>query len=179
MTSPLSIVICLAFMVYLAYSPDFAQAYDGDFDDKPWVEQQAQLPPFPKAENLLKIPMNTMSAFEVWIDSASIDIGRDGVVRYTFVARSARGGENVSFEGMRCETRERKLYAVGRSDKTWGQVRNATWAGYGSNPRSHHYELATEYFCPDYKNVMSLKDALRNLKEGGVRTARSKAERAE
>lgn len=112
--------------------------------------------------------METMGSFQVAVDSASIDIGKDGVIRYVLIAKSGGGGENISFEGIRCETRERKLYAIGRSDKTWGQVRNASWAVYGSNPRSYHYELAKEYFCPDFKNVMNVADAIKNLKEGGV-----------
>jgi hypothetical protein len=160
---------CLALITIFACPLGFAQSFSGDFDDKPWVEQQAQLPAFPKTENLLKIPMDSMSSFNVSIDSTSIDIGKDNVIRYVFVARSERGSENISFEGIRCETRERKLYAVGRPDKTWGQVRNAAWVTYGTNPRSYHFELAREYFCPESKSVMNVAGALKNLREGGVR----------
>jgi hypothetical protein len=159
---------CLASGLFVC-SVALAQSYDRDFDEKPWVEQQAQLPSFPKAENLIKIPMETMDSFEVAIDSTSIDIGKDAVIRYVLVARSIRGGENISFEGIRCDTRERKLYAIGRPDKTWAQVRNAAWVVYGANPRSYHYELAREYFCPDYKRVIDVAEALKNIRNGGIR----------
>ena len=146
-----------------------AQFYDSEFDEKSWVEQQTQLPSFPKAEGLIKISMQSMSAFDVAIDSGSVDIGKDGVVRYVLIAKCNRGSENISFEGIRCETRERKLYAIGKPDKTWGQVRNAVWTNYGVNTRSYHYELANEYFCPEFKRVMTATEALKNLKGGGVR----------
>jgi len=146
-----------------------AQFYDGEFDEKSWVEQQAQLPSFPKTESLIKIPMTNMSSFEVAIDLKSVDVGKDGVIRYVLIAKSNRGSENISFEGIRCETRERKLYAIGKPDKTWAQVRNAVWTNYGANPRSYHYELANEYFCPDLKRVLTVTEALKNLKGGGVR----------
>ena len=146
-----------------------AQFYDSEFDEKSWVEQQAQLPSFPKAGSLIKIPMENMSSFEVAIDPGSVDIGKDGVVRYVLIAKSNRGSENISFEGIRCETRERKLYAIGKPDKTWGQVRIAGWTNYGANPRSYHYELANEYFCPEFKRVMTATEAVKNLKGGGAR----------
>jgi hypothetical protein len=146
-----------------------AQFHDGEFDEKSWVEQQAQLPSFPKTEDLIKIPMVNMGSFEVAIDPRSIDNGKDGVVRYVLIAKSNSGSENVSFEGIRCESRERKLYAIGKRDKTWAQVRNPAWTNYGANPHSYHFELANEYFCPDLKIVMTVTEALKNLKEGGVR----------
>jgi hypothetical protein len=147
--------------------PAGSQLFGGDFEEKQWTEQQAQLPAFPKTQDLIRIRMETMSGFEVSIDGSSIDIGQDGVVRYILFAKSARGTENVSFEGIRCDSRERKLYAVGRADRTWGQVRNPTWTSYANNPRSHHAELAREYFCPNFTKVLDADQAVKNLRRGG------------
>jgi hypothetical protein len=53
------------------------------------------------------------------------------VVRYTVVVKSPAGAETVSFEGMRCESGERKLYAFGRADGQgggeWSRNRYARW----------------------------------------------------
>ena len=144
-----------------------AQLFRGDFDEKPWAEQQAQLPAFPIPQNLIRVNMETMRNFEVAIDGSSIDIGQDGVVRYILVARSSGGAENITFEGIRCDSRERKLYAIGRSDKTWGEVRNPAWTSYAINPRSYHAELAREFFCPELAIVLNAAEAARNLRRGG------------
>jgi hypothetical protein len=143
------------------------QTRSDDPEEKPWVEQDWRLPAFPKAENLVRVPLESMKSFEVAIDATSIDIGQDGVIRYVMVARSRSGGENISFEGIRCETRERKSYAIGKADKTWGTVRTPVWTGYAANLRSHHNELAREYFCPRLARVSSVKEALNNIRRGG------------
>ena len=108
-----------------------------------------------------------MKSFEVAVDATSIDIGQDGVIRYVMVARSRSGAENISFEGIRCETRQRKNYAIGKADKTWGMVRIPVWTGYAANLRSHHNELAREYFCPRLAMVSSVSEALNNVRRGG------------
>lgn len=143
------------------------QTHSDDSEEKPWVEQDLRLPPFPKPENLIRVPLESMKSFEVAVDATSIDIGLDGVIRYVMIARSQSGGENVSFEGIRCETRERKLYAIGKSDKTWAIARAPAWGGYAANLRSHHNELSREYFCPRLARVTSVSDAIKNIRRGG------------
>src|SRR5690242_4566519 len=105
-------VACLTALLGM-FAPAHAQLFGGDFDEKQWIEQQAQLPAFPKTQDLIRIKLETMGNFNVAVDGSSIDIGQDGVVRYILVAKSLTGTENISFEGIRCESRERKLYAVG------------------------------------------------------------------
>ena len=163
--SGIGLVSCLALLFHSGFV--MGQAQFDDSEDKPWVEQGLRLPPFPKPENMIRIPLESMKSFEVAVDATSIDIGQDGVIRFVMVARNQSGGENVSFEGVRCETRERKLYAIGKSDKTWGVARAATWGGYAANLRSHHNELAREYFCPRLARVTSVSDAIRNIRRGG------------
>ena len=142
-----------------------AQNIGEDFDDKEWKEQVAQLPLFPKPENLVRAQIGIEATFTFFIDQASIDVGRDGVIRYSVVARSQGGAENVSFEGIRCATRERKIYAFGRPDKTWAQARNPTWASISTarlNP--YHADLADRYFCPQRSPVFDAASAIRNLR---------------
>lgn len=144
-----------------------AQAYSDDFDEKPWEEQQTQLPVFPRSENLLPVRLETMQAFQPFVDGKSLDLGRDGVIRYVLVAVSPSGSRNVTFEGIRCETRERKIYAVGRGDATWAEARGAKWTAYGGNPRLYQNELARKYFCPRLSRVSSVEHAVENIRRGG------------
>jgi len=146
-----------------------AQLFARDFDEQEWVEQQARLPVFPKAENLLVARIEAARTFQFLVDGSTIDIGRDGVVRYVLVARSASGSENISFEGVRCETRERKLYAVGRPDKTWAPSRNSAWIMYSISAVNHHAELAATFFCPNTLIARNASQVVDLLKSGGIK----------
>jgi len=146
-----------------------AQLFTRDFDEQEWVEQQARLPLFPKTENLLVAQVEVARSFQFLVDASTIDIGKDGVVRYVLLARSANGSENVSFEGLRCETRERKLYAVGRPDKTWAQARNSGWEAYSKSATNYHAELAAMYFCPDASVAGNVAQVVNYLRRGGFK----------
>jgi len=150
--------------------PLTAYAEWGDFDiefeaDKPWVELSAQLPPTPKAENLVEFNVSSAARHRHFVDTASISVGEDKVVRYTVVIEAAGGAKNVSFEGMRCETGERRLYAYGHSDGTWSKARNSGWEGIKFRSLlSYHKALYEDHFCPDGINVKDGKEAAQNLR---------------
>src|SRR5450631_3218972 len=96
---------------------------EDDSESKPHGELEVKLPAMPKAENLLPFEAGAASSNRFFIDAQSILVGDDGIVRYTLVIRSASGAENVSYEGMRCETVEQKYYAFGRRDGSWSSAR--------------------------------------------------------
>jgi hypothetical protein len=139
---------------------------DEDFDGKPWQEQKAQLPAYPKPENLVQFGVVSTS-FEFFVDDASVTVAQDGVVRYTLVARSSSGAMNVSFEGIRCDTHERKLYAFGRFDGTWMQARRSEW-GYISRGQSgsQHAVLAGDFFCLPGGRARTAEEAVQALRLG-------------
>ena len=137
-----------------------------DFDEEaPWVELQATLPPYPKEENLLPFYVSAATDNRFFVDGTSINVGADGVVRYVLVVRSATGASNVSFEGIRCATREKKVYAFGRADGTWVKARVSTWEpiSYQDRNRQHHV-LHQDFFCPDKLPVASSEAAVAALK---------------
>lgn len=158
--------------VLLMCLPALAQAAWLDFErefeaDKPWVEMAAQLPPYPLAENLLPFTVSSVTRNRHFVDAASISVGEDKVVRYTVVIEAAGGAKNVSFEGMRCETAERRLYAYGQSDGTWSRARNAGWEPIKLRSLlSYHKALFEDVLCPGGINVQKPAEALRNLKQG-------------
>jgi hypothetical protein len=149
--------------------------FEHDFEEntKTWKEIQAQLPPYPKAENLVEFKVTASSSNRFYIDFDSINVGEDGVVRYTVLIRSPAGAETVNFEGMRCETRERKLYAFGHRDgkggEAWSRNRFAKWESFPVRvASSHQRELFSHYLCA-VETAGDLKKIQYAVKTGGVK----------
>ena len=92
-----------------------------------WQEQDVVLPAYPRADNLIEVPLSLRDfPFTLWIDSASLDVGEDRVVRYTGVLRSEAGAENVFYEGIRCAKKEYQRYAYG-SGREFQPLQRSQW----------------------------------------------------
>ena len=84
------------------------------------------------------------------------------------VARSPAGAVNVSFEGLRCKTRERKLYAFGRADRTWAEARRVEWQKLSGTERNPYAAvLAEDFFCPARGIVRNSQEAVDALRRKG------------
>jgi hypothetical protein len=164
------------FLAVLLLLPGMAAAqgrqFESDFDDerKTWKEIEAKLPAYPRPENLIAFDAGGATPHRFFIDAPSVSVGEDGVVRYTLVIRTAGGATNVSFEGIRCETREQKTYAVGHSDGTWSRARESRWRRIEYREiNQHHAALYKEYFCDGGSPVRRAADAVNALKYGTPR----------
>ena len=94
-------------------------------------------------------------------------VDEDGVVRYTLIARSPSGSDNVSFEGMRCETGEYKPYAFGSVDNTWLRASNGEWSLIRKQRANDiRYGLYRYYFCPYGVPQRDAGRAIAALKQG-------------
>lgn len=132
-----------------------------------WQELEVPLPAYPRPENLLAIPIGGGSPHQFFVDSKSVVVGKDGVTRYTVVMKTSGGATNVSYEGIRCQTRERKIYAIGRSDGTWTQTRSAPWKRVLLQDRlPYSYTLFNQFFCNERTQPTSARRALDALKLG-------------
>ena len=143
--------------------------WDKDFDEetKGWKEIQAQIPVYPKGEALVRVPTGTATSHHFFVDPRSISLGEDGVMRYTVVSKAAGGALNVTFEGMRCETRERKLYAVGRSDGSWVRARDTQWHRVVLRDLTpHHHTLYHQFFCNERTRPTAPRIAIDALRRG-------------
>ncbi len=129
-------------------------------------EGEVKLPAAPKAASLIEFFPSSASSFRFFIDADSLNLGRDGVVRYTLVARSANGYDNVTYEGMRCDTNSVKIYAYGnagawsRSDSDWKPIE-------GRSVQRWHNELRSRYFCPIGVTILTTAEGLNALRRGG------------
>ena len=150
--------------------------WDAEFDEdkKSWKEIQAQIPPYPKPENLVQLKAGNVTSHRFYVDASSVSLGEDGVMRYTVVVKTTGGATNVTFEGMRCETRERKVYAIGHSDGTWVRARDPKWQRIELRELTpYYYVLYREYFCSGAHARPPPKQAVEALKAGrGFRHSR-------
>ncbi|KIO50383.1 CNP1-like family protein [Nitrosospira sp. NpAV] len=181
------ILLLLCFLTLAACAPRKAlEGFDREFDGgKSWAELQVQLPAYPKAGNLLPFDAGPASDNLHYIDAPSIVVGEDGIVRYTLVIKSPEGAMNISYEGMRCATdgaresvraeililkfqvTEKRLYAIGRDDRTWARARISKWEEL--EDVSQHYAqraLSRYFFCPANVMVRNEEEAIQALKRG-------------
>ena len=170
--------IALGFSVFLgsaqAQIPEslipkpYVPVLDDEYEKKPWQEVEAQLPPVPRDENLLPFYVSATAANTFRIDGSSISVAEDGVVRYVLVVQAPGGARNISFEGLRCDTKERRLYAFGHPDGSWSKARSNQWVSVENKVvNRHHAELMREYFCPAGRGIRSAAEGVAALKAGG------------
>lgn len=156
-------LICILFLFACA-KPAFKDEFESD---KPWVEQLTQLPAYPDEKNLVAFNAGAVSGNTYFVDTTSIKIGEDGVIRFSLVIRSSAGALNVSYEGIRCATSERKVYALGRDDKTWAQPRVSEWQKLDIVRQFYaQRELSKNIFCPYQQIVSTSEEAIEALKSG-------------
>lgn len=139
----------------------------GEFyeEEKKWVEQEAKLPDFPKPENLIEFDAGAATSNRYYVDGSTLSVGGDGVVRYVLVIRTSGGATNVNFEAIRCDARERKLYATGRNDNSWAKARIREWQAI--RPGSYQAILSNYFFCPNRVAIYKAEEGVDALKRGG------------
>lgn len=143
------IAAVVATSVAIIAAPVYAQGNDKTGDEKVvkvWVDSPIVLPPAPATDNLLRFYSNDNQSF--FIDSKSISIAGDGSLRYTLVSTSQAGAKNVSYEGLRCDTNEKRLFAFGRADGSWSNSRRNTWDEFSNKGvNKQHSTLAWDFVC--------------------------------
>ncbi len=145
--------------------------YELDQEKKPWEELQTLLPPYPKAANLLRFDVESVGANHFHVDAASLSVGEDKVVRYTVVVKTGGGATNVSFEGIRCDGRQVRVYAFGHAaNSEWSRARNPGWRDISQRDiNGYHNALYRNYLCTQTRNreASTIKEIIAALKRGG------------
>ena len=164
----------LGLLMLLATAPVSGQWKDWDYEldqeKKPWEELQTQLPPLPKPENLLKFDVDAITTNNFYVDAASLSIGEDKVVRYTMVVKTGGGATNVSFEGIRCDGRQVRVYAFGQANNQWSRARNPGWRDISQRDlNGYHNVLYRSFLCTQSRNreASNVKEIIASLKRGG------------
>lgn len=160
-------------LLFLA-SPAAAQWGSWDYDhDRPkevFKESEIKLPPLPKDENLLQFEADAASPYHFYIDTHALSIGKDEVVRYTLVVKTPSGATNISYEGMRCDVGQIKIYAYARGRVAWVRTRHPEWREFHSQPSGRYRRvLKYDYFCAGESRkvpVASVDEALQLMRYG-------------
>ena len=137
----------LVLLALLAPYASSANTDDADTDALK-AESPVVLPaPFQK-NNLLSFYVSPTTTLDFAVDAKSVSVTEEGIVRFVIVVTSQSGASNISYEGIRCSTGERKLYAVGQTNGSWTAARRDVWETIidrGINRQ--HAALAKDYFC--------------------------------
>ncbi len=130
-------------------------------------EDKLTLPPFPADDRLIRFEVGGASRNDFYVDATSISVGEDWVVRYTAVIRSPGGAQNITYEGLDCSDYEYKLYAMGRADGTWSEVKRPEWRHLQfTEINRYRIVLFSDFFCPKKVPVGSAGEAVRALQSG-------------
>lgn len=164
----LAMVLALSLSIALPSLSVAAEDEDEDGLAKPWQEEELKLPGFPEKSDLIPFTVGGRSDMEYYVDGKSLNVGKDDVIRFTMLIVSPSGAESVTYEGLRCATKERRIYATGRKDRSWSRSPNSRWVeirGGTNNPRA---ELWASYFCiAGTGTSLNTADALRSLRSSG------------
>jgi hypothetical protein len=121
----------------------------GNVIQRSWEEKAVPLPATPDDSKLIPLKIYKMPHYKYYIDSASVNVSAgDNVARYTVVIEPPSGLRNVFYEGIRCDTREYKIYA----STLWGQalspLSSSPWYEIQENATgAYRYDLFTYFLC--------------------------------
>jgi len=131
-----------------------------------WKELAASLPAYPDDRDLIPVPMQPADTLKVFLDKKSLSRIDDYVGRYTVVVMSPSGARNVYFEGIRCETKEYKTYALG-ADGAFQPFKPSAWQAIPYFERNaFRFMLYKHYICDDGTSSARIpSDVVRSLQE--------------
>ncbi len=131
-------------------------------EQEPWKEANIQIPPAPQDQDLIEFQVDDSERrFTYFIDKRSLRVDQDGVVRYTLVIESQRGVRNLAFEGLRCHTREYKVYAYGSSKGKMRRRKAPRWKAIKEERFGRvHRDLHRYYLCEPSINRPLDKDEI-------------------
>jgi len=133
--------------------------------DLPWKERSLELPAWPRSSRLqeVEITYGGGGGNRYFIDLDALSVGDDGVVRYTVVI--GEGGNNVYYEGIRCETRTYTTYAYGTGLRTFSEIEQRDWQYPDKRGwAAYRAELMEAYFCGEYGITLKLREIVRRIK---------------
>ena len=133
------------FLLALLPAAAMAQLAAGNPD---WQETVAPPPPEFNQTRLVPFEVSAASSLRFGVDSATIKITPDGIVRYVVVASSASGALNAMYEGVRCATGEVKTYARLIPGGGWKLLQDVEWKPLDLGTISRHSAaLAKQGLC--------------------------------
>ncbi len=113
-----------------------------------WEETEVKIPTAPPSKDLKPFYVSATTQLQFALDAPSIAFGKDEVIRYVIVITTPSGAKQVTYEGIRCEKYEWRLYATMQSDGKWSKSANSRWQGIkNTSYNSYHAALVRDAFC--------------------------------
>jgi hypothetical protein len=163
------ILLSLSVMMSISAHAQYRTADPADENDPDaprfWEEAEVKIPTAPPSKDLKPFYVSAITQLKFALDAPSIAFGKDEVIRYVVVITSSSGAEQVSYEGIRCEKYEWRLYATMQKDGGWHKTANSRWqvirnTGYNS----YHAALVRDAFCDNTIPRRSAKEIIPFLK---------------
>lgn len=159
---------CSASLACVALVACVGVAFASDEEPLVWREADVVFPVLPAPESMKPFFVSAAASNRFLLDPASLSVGGDGVVRYVLLVETPGGARNMTYEGMRCATREKRIYASARRDGSWSPSRNEAWEKIRDiAPNRQHAALFLDYFCPGGVIVRDPDEARDALSKGG------------
>ena len=161
----ISILILLSFTAQAQYKT-LDPADEKDIDaPRFWNEVEIKLPNAPPSKQLKPFFVSINTPLTFAIDAESIELGKDDVTRYIIVITSPSGAKQVSYEGIRCEKYEWRLYGNLQSDSQWRRTPGSKWQFIMPNSYNrYHSALAKDAFCENSIPRRNIKEIISLLK---------------
>jgi hypothetical protein len=129
-----------------------------------WQESEAPKPPVPQTGNLIPIEVPGAN-LRYGVDPASVSLGADGIVRYVVVATSSTGAMNASYEGIRCNSGDFRVYARFNREGGWSPSGDVEWRPlHDGRPFRHSLTVARTGACMGRGANRSVDQILRDLR---------------
>ncbi len=131
----------------------YGEEYTPGYVLKPEKEKTEEgaviLPSWPSEQNLIRVKLSLVDfPYTLLIDEKSFSIGKDRIIRYTAILRSAGGVDNIAYEGISCKGDQVQRYAYG-SRGQFRRVRKPEWRYVIRKGQDRYrHELIENYFCP-------------------------------
>jgi hypothetical protein len=165
LAAALAVLVALpAFATNDNYRPINNQNYLLHDDDGPWQEGPYTLPPYPENPDWVGFYAPLKKDFKFYVDSKSISMGDDHVIRLILRVVSNSGAENISYEGFQCINRQMRAYAFGdTTDKRWIESTRALWKNIVGSDDPVRERLADD-MCPQWDWPANAAEALARIK---------------
>lgn len=126
-----------------------------------------ELPAYPADADLVALPAGPRADLRFLVDARSVRVLGGGELRYTFVVIAPSGSRSVSYEQMRCESREWRLLAVGGAGARWTAARQPRWRVLPDGDAfGQRAVLHKDIFCPGRVAVADVREAVSALRAG-------------
>jgi hypothetical protein len=168
-TSILKGLVCtlaaISFSSYAQYKT-VDPADENDIDaPRFWNEIEVTIPSAPPSKNLKPFFVSINTALTFAIDADSLAFGQDDVHRYILVITSPSGAKQISYEGIRCEKYEWRMYGTLTSDEQWRKNPTSKWQLImPNNYNRYHAALVKDAFCENNTPRRNINEIVQLLK---------------